>query len=344
TAAFQVAEATAAAFVFGTPTPLPINVWTATPTPFMWPVVGAVATPWMPPSPTPAPLPIPRELVGKIVFLSNRSGGPQPLDQPLVYVIDPDGRNLAVLNDDALYQAALARDVYSADQRYRTFAMDVARFYGPKKERELALAIFYDDYLYDITGQITFFGTGEAWDPVWSPAREQIAFVSNVSRHAEIWIANRDGSGQQQLTETDETVFARELGKNTFIFGEDEENGRPSWSPDGSKIVFWSTRSGHRQIWVINADGSNAYSLSTTSHDDWDPVWIKYTDPARVPEIINKFPPQPSPTPGENEGDDEKKDVPLPPEAPPPGEPPPDEPPPDEPPPDEPPPDEPAAP
>ena len=93
------------------------------------------------------------------------------------------------------------------------------------------------------------------------------------------------------MTETDEAVFAREPGKNTFIFGEDEENGHPSWSPDGSKIVFSSTRAGQRQIWVMNADGSNAYSLSTTSHEDWDPVWVKYTDPARLPKIINKFPP-----------------------------------------------------
>jgi len=340
TAAFQVAEATAAAFVYGTPTPAPINLWTATPTPFMLPVIGEVATPWLPPSPTPTSLPIPQGLVGKILFLSNRSGGPLPLPEPLVYAIDPDGSNLAVLNDDTLYRAALAREPYSADQRYRTFAQEVARFYGRLKEREMALAIFYDDYHYKVTEQVTFFGTGDAWDPVWSKASDQIAFVSNVNRHAEIWISNRDGSGQQQLTQTDEAVFAREPGKNTFIF-EDEENSHPSWSPDGSKIVFGSTRSGQRQIWVMNADGSNAYSLSTTSHEDWDPVWIKYTDPARVPELINKFPPQPSPTPGEDEGDDSKKAAPLPPEAPPPGEPPPDEPPPDEPPPDEPPPDEP---
>ena len=33
----------------------------------------------------------------------------------------------------------------------------------------------------------------------------------------------------------------------------------------------------------MNADGSNLYSLSTTGHDDWDPVWIKYIDPARDP-------------------------------------------------------------
>ena len=32
------------------------------------------------------------------------------------------------------------------------------------------------------------------------------------------------------------------------------------------------------QIWVMDADGNNLYSLSKTSFDDWDPVWIKYPD------------------------------------------------------------------
>jgi hypothetical protein len=339
-----VAVATAAAFVNGTPTPMPINVWTATPTPFMWPVIGEVATPWIPPSPTPLSLPIPQELVGKILFLSNRSGGPLPLDQPLVYVIDPDGSNLAVLNDDALYQTALARDSYSADQRYRTFFQIIPRYSTDAKLRrvvEWVRELFFYDYHYKADQQITFFGAGEAWDPAWSKTQEQIAFVSDENRYAEIWVVNRDGSGLRWLTQTDEALLASQFGKDNYI--PDEENGHPSWSPDGSKIVFWSTRTGHRQLWVMNADGSNAYTLSTTSHDDWDPVWIKYTDPARVPEFGIKFPPRPSPTPGRDRGGNEDE-APKPPPTPDPNQPPdPDEPPPtDEPPPDEtPPPDEP---
>jgi hypothetical protein len=281
TATFQVAEATAAAFVNGTSTPTPINVWTATPTPFMRPVVGAVATPWVAPPPTPTLPPIPRELIGKILFLSNRSGGPLPLPEPLVYVVDPDGKNLAVLNDDTFYRLALARDIYSADQQYKTFAKYVARSLGPKAGFEQVLALFIFDFQYSADAQISSFGTGEAWDPVWSPAQGQIAFVSDESGHAEIWVTNRDGSGQRQLTQTNEASFAREIGKNSFI--PDDENGHPSWSPDGSKIVFWSNPNQHREIWIMNADGSNAYSLSTTSHDDWDPIWIKYTDPPREP-------------------------------------------------------------
>jgi hypothetical protein len=274
TAAFQVAEATALAFVNGTPTPRPVNVWTATPTPFMRPVSGEVATPWVPPSPTPTLLPIPRELVGKIIFLSNRSGGPQPLPEPLAYVIDPDGGNLAVLTDYTFYNTALARDTYSADQQYRAFA----------KESNGVPAIFYLDYQDNLVKPITFFAfdAGGAWEPVWSPTQEQIAFVTDVTQHEEIWVANRDGSGLRQLTETDEADIASESGKDGFV---PEAKGHPSWSPDGSKIVFWSTNTGDQQIWVMNADGSNAHILSPSRYDDWDPVWVKYTDPAREPVL-----------------------------------------------------------
>jgi hypothetical protein len=368
TAAFQVAEATAIAFVNGTPTPVPINVWTATPTPFMWVVAGEVATPWTPPSPTPIPLSMPQELVGKIMFLSNRSGGPQPLPEPLVYVIDPDGSNLAVLNDDALYQAAVARDAYSADQRYRAFSQIIPRYtFGKRLKRvvEMVQALFMYDGHYKVDQQITFFGTGEAWDPVWSPTEEKIAFVSDESDHAEIWVIEYDGSEPLQLTYTDEAALASQLGKDNYV--PYDEHSHPSWSSDGEQIVFSSSRGGRPQIWIMDADGSNLYTLSTTSHDDWDPVWIKYTDPARPPEFGIKFPALPTPTPGgDTAGDedgrnpprpipptppgpgDDKGDPPEPeptseppPDEPPPGEPPPDEPPPDEPPPDEPPPDEP---
>jgi hypothetical protein len=335
TAAFQVAVATAAAFVNGTPTPVPINVWTVTPTPFLMPVAGEVATPWIPPTPTPLPLPIPPALVGKIMFLSDRSGGPEPLPEPLVYVIDPDGSNLAVLNDDAFYQTAKARDSYSADQQYRTFTQLITHYFTDSSGRttiEIVQAVFMYSYQYKVDQQITFFGTGEAWNPVWSPTKPQIAFVSDESDHAEIWTVNSDGSNPLQITKTDEALFASQLGKDTLPPGEelDEEHGHPSWSPDGTQIVFWSSLHGHRQIWVMNADGSNAYSLSTTGYDDWDPVWVKHTDPARMPEFGIKFPPSnATPEPDRDKGgeDDDRRPtrVPRAPEEEPPGEEPPGE-------------------
>lgn len=273
TATFRSQLATAEAFLFEQSGPA--FMWTATPTPYLLPVNGLVATPWAEGTPTPAPVSAPAELVGKIAFLSNRSGGPEPLRRPLVYVVDPDGGNLSVLADPSIYEAAVARDSYSADLRFYAFVKDAVRFDGSSVP-----ALYWQDSFYHAEEQLTHFGQGIAWQPVWSPTREQIAFVSNDSRDDEIWVVNRDGSNLLRLTDTNEGFNAREIGKDTFVA---EVNGHPSWSPDGSQLVFWSNRTGHREIWIMAADGSAAHSISLGGFEDWDPVWIKYTDTAPNP-------------------------------------------------------------
>jgi hypothetical protein len=292
TAAYQDALATAEAIAFGTPTPTPMNVWTVTPTPIFVLLNGEIPTPGPTPTPTATPQPIPAELVGKIAFLSDRAYHTDarteraegekalPLGEPLVYVIDPDGGNLALLSDRWPYDLASERDVYSTDQRFRVFVKDAT--IDTDKEDTLGNitpiqlrvpSLFFFDYYYKVEEQITQFGADEghlpiAYEPSWSPTAEQIAFVSNDSGNDEIWIVNRDGSGSRQLTRDEYGWWDK----------------HPSWSPDGSKIVFWSNRTGNRQIWVMDADGGNLYSLSHTGFNDWDPVWIKYTDPPRAPK------------------------------------------------------------
>ncbi len=47
----------------------------------------------------------------------------------------------------------------------------------------------------------------------------------------------------------------------------------PSWSPDGSKIVFHSDRDGYYQIYIMNADGSNPVRLISSESEDTLPAW-----------------------------------------------------------------------
>ena len=57
--------------------------------------------------------------------------------------------------------------------------------------------------------------------------------MANETGNDEIWIVEKDSPSPIQLT------------KNTW-----EWDHHPSWSPDGSQIVFSSNRAGNRQIWV----------------------------------------------------------------------------------------------
>lgn len=47
----------------------------------------------------------------------------------------------------------------------------------------------------------------------------------------------------------------------------------PAWSPDGSKIAFWSHRGGNLDVYVMNADGSAVARLTTDPADDLHPAW-----------------------------------------------------------------------
>ena len=279
TAQAMLMEATAIIIAFGPSTPTPQNMVTTTPTPTATPTpifilmegelppVLPTPTSSITPQPTPA---IPPQLIGKIAFKSDRTGREE------IYVINADGTGLALLTNRWPYNVARFAETFSPDGRFRVFTKQAIRYAGDKESgvtRFDAPALYWYDTEFKQEKQLTNFGIGLAYDGVWSPSSNQITFVSNDSGDDEVWVVNHDGTGIQRLTETNEAFNAQHIGKDDFV---PEINKHPSWSPDGKQIVFWSTRTGHAQIWVMNVDGSNLYSLSRTGFADWDPVWIKY--------------------------------------------------------------------
>ena len=69
-----------------------------------------------------------------------------------------------------------------------------------------------------------------------------------------------------------------EVTRLTFDGDPDENHFRhdslnPVWSPDGTRIAFDSTRSGNREVWVINADGSGLVNVSNDPGQDYEPAW-----------------------------------------------------------------------
>ncbi len=111
-------------------------------------------------------------------------------------------------------------------------------------------------YIMDADGtnlrRVTFQGTYNA-SPRWSPRGDKIVFMCRFAGN-QICLINPEGSGLQQLTS---------LGNN-----ED-----PAWSPDGRHIVFSSTRMGHRDIFVMHADGTEQSRLTNTGQDSYLPDW-----------------------------------------------------------------------
>src|SRR3712207_9152593 len=52
-------------------------------------------------------------------------------------------------------------------------------------------------------------------------------------------------------------------------------DGDPSWSPNGARLAFTSTRDGNKEIYVMDADGSNQERLTDAAAADFDPAWSR---------------------------------------------------------------------
>ena len=82
------------------------------------------------------------------------------------------------------------------------------------------------------------FGTPRFWlrgsSPVWAPGGDRIAFATGGQIH----VADVGDVEARPLTDRMEGVRA------------------PAFSPDGRTIAFYSTATGHQDIWLVPADGS----------------------------------------------------------------------------------------
>jgi len=47
----------------------------------------------------------------------------------------------------------------------------------------------------------------------------------------------------------------------------------PRWSPDGTKIAYLVNNNNNTDIYIMNADGSAKYPLTTTPDQEWSPAW-----------------------------------------------------------------------
>jgi TolB protein len=95
--------------------------------------------------------------------------------------------------------------------------------------------------------------------------RPDLVFVSTRDGDYAIYEMNADGGRQRRLTQGEHGDPSSPQG----LFFEVE----PAWSPDGRRIAFASKRDGTLDVFVMNADGTDARRLTSTSADDSHPTW-----------------------------------------------------------------------
>jgi Tol biopolymer transport system component len=178
--------------------------------------------------------------------------------------MDATTYRLFQINDSRIYDEALKSAPMSPDNQFVAIVEADANRILQIKTRSLQ---------YGTLQQLTAFGPNAlnneplSYDPAWSPAGGLIAFVTTNTGNDEIFTVDVTGSVHTQLT-----------------FNHSEWDKHPSWSPDGSQIVFYSNRDvGLRRLWIMNPDGSGQREVSSLlvpppanpQYEDWDPIWVR---------------------------------------------------------------------
>ncbi len=111
----------------------------------------------------------------------------------------------------------------------------------------------------------------DGYIPSWSPDGKQVAFMRLVGGAYNIWAINALGGEARQLTNggvlSVQTSVLPYNRTQTCDFG---------WSPDSSRIVYGSKKTGAPNLWLVSADGANDAQLTNNRDAStflYSPMW-----------------------------------------------------------------------
>ncbi|UCI28995.1 MULTISPECIES: Tol-Pal system beta propeller repeat protein TolB [unclassified Mesorhizobium] len=220
--------------------------------------------------------------------------GNQQLAGEQFFANDANQRRVAHIIADAIYEKITGEKGYFDT---RVVFVDES---GAKNARKKRLAIMDQD-----GANVRYLSDGRAivLTPRFSPNRQEITYMSYESGQPKVYLLQIE-TGQRELVgnfpgmtfaprfspdgqkvimsllrdDGNSNIFAMDLRSRstTRLTDSTAIDTSPSYSPDGSQIVFTSDRgggSGRSQIYVMGADGSNPHRISFGDGVYSTPVW-----------------------------------------------------------------------
>jgi TolB protein len=134
-------------------------------------------------------------------------------------------------------------------------------------------------------------------------AGTQIAFISTRTGNKELWLMDYDGANQRPVlqlqtisltprfspdgtriaftcygeaggvTSAQICMYSMETGKRAAFMRYKGTNSAPTWSPDGSKVMFSSSMHGDPELFVIDSSGTALKRVTYSAGVDTSPAW-----------------------------------------------------------------------
>lgn len=232
---------------------------------------------------TPTPTPVPGAAGQSIAFVKQGSSPGSGAD---IFLVNTDGTSVVNLTDAA---GDDTRPAWSPDGSRLAYTCLRQPDGSIKAPRRICVRNA------DGTGFTVLSNTlAEDFDPAWSRDGSQIAYTTKFDPRFPTFVSviNADGTGWFSLnfpaaanpdwspdgfslvfdTPSGIWIFGR-LTQSSLRLTNTSNDARPRFSPDGSKIVFQSTRDGQAEIYVMNTDGSAQTRLTNNSASDTAPAW-----------------------------------------------------------------------
>jgi Tol biopolymer transport system component len=178
----------------------------------------------------------------RIAFVANWT---YPITSPMIHVMNADGSGRAQIQMRPLAYAA--EPWWSADGSRIVFT-------GAPHPAEPHLFAMNPDGS-GVTQLSTHPAAYQNREAVWSPDGSRLAFVSDRTGTAEIFLMKGDGSGVVRVPNT-------------------QEARAPLWSRDGTRLAFTSERSGNSDVYTIRPDGSGLRNLTDDPAPDRLVCWL----------------------------------------------------------------------